>query len=295
VVGVINIAPVLEGTFDGFKLGMTELGYSEGETIIYMYTGPAGSIAGLEEAAQVLLEAEVDLVLAISTPATQIMQQVVVEADKTIPIVFAPVTDPVEAGIVASLKEPGGNITGIKSGGDDERRLEFLLEIDPTIEHIYIPYNSNDNSPLAALKVIEEAAKRLQVELILQPTTNDEAVMMAIKNLPAEADAVFLLPDALLVSYMDDFVALTLEHKLPLSVSLDRGVAAGALYSYSFSGEAMGKQAARLADLILQGASPANLPVERAEFFFTINLKTAQAINLPISEDILQQAHEIIR
>ena len=109
-VGVVNLTPTLNPTFDGFMAGMAELGYVEGENVTYIYEGPVGAIDALEPAVQKLMEAEPDLVLSISTPATLRAKAALEGTD--IPLVFSPVNDPVGSGVVDSLRNPGGNLTG---------------------------------------------------------------------------------------------------------------------------------------------------------------------------------------
>jgi putative ABC transport system substrate-binding protein len=289
-IGVVNLAPALDATLEGFKEGMTELGYVEGENITYIYEGATDSIDKLGPVAQGLVATDVDLILSITTPATQAAQQAT--ADNDIPVVFVPVTDPVGAGIVDSLRSPGGNITGITFGIQEVRRLEWLIQVVPTIEQIYVPYNPEDRSAVLALETVSEAATALGVELITHKVRNLEEIAAAIDNIPEEADAIFLLPDSLVGGRATEFVEL----ELPTSAANPEDLKIhGVLTSYGIDQVSAGKQAARLADQILQGTKPADLPVETAEFFSAVNLKTAEAIGLDISDDVLLQADIIIR
>jgi putative ABC transport system substrate-binding protein len=289
-IGVINLVPGLDDAVAGFKEGMAELGYVEGENVTYIYEGATNRIDTLDSAAQGLVEADVDLILSITTPATQAAQRATAGTD--IPVVFVPVTDPVGAGIVDSLSNPGGNTTGVTFGTQEGRRLEWLIQIVPTIEEIYVPYNPEDQSAVLALGIVSEAATKLGVELITHEVRSPEEIPAAVENISEEADAVFLLPDSLLGTHATEFVEL----QLPTSAAnpsdlMDHGV----LTSYGVEVTAAGRQAARLADQIFQGVKPADLPVEMAEFYLAINLKTAQAIGLDISDEILRQADIIVR
>jgi ABC-type uncharacterized transport system substrate-binding protein len=126
-IGVVNLAPGLDDAVAGFKEGMAELGYVEGENVTYIYEGATNSIDTLDSVAQGLVEADVDLILSITTPATQAAQWAT--AGTEILVVFVPVTDPVGAGIVDSLRNPGGNITGVTFGTQEGRRLEWLIQM----------------------------------------------------------------------------------------------------------------------------------------------------------------------
>ncbi|MGD9189258.1 MAG: ABC transporter substrate-binding protein, partial [Desulfobacteraceae bacterium] len=193
-VGVLNVTRNLDESLAGFKAGMTELGYTEGKNIRYLYDGPTKEINKLSAAARNLLAAKADMILTITTPATLAVKEAT--AGSGLPVVFAIVTDPVGAGIVQSMRQPGGNITGVTFGPQEARRLEWLVRIAPDIRRIYAPFNPKDKSPVLALKMVRNAAAKLGVELITREAHDPETLEDAVLNIPAEADAVFLLPDS---------------------------------------------------------------------------------------------------
>jgi putative tryptophan/tyrosine transport system substrate-binding protein len=293
-IGVINLTPRLEPVLGGFKQRMADLGYQEGQNISYVYQGSASSIAELDSIAGRLVAARVDLILALSTPATQAAQQATSGTD--LPVVFAPVTDPVVAGIVADLRRPGGNITGVALGADSEaRRLEWLLRLAPHARRIYVPYNSDDASARSSLAAIRMAALKLNAELQTREARDTAAITAAIAQIPSDTQAVFLLQDSLVAARTDDFVKATIARRLPLAVPTDEQVQRGALVAFSANLSALGAQTARLADHIFHGGRPADMPVEIAEFVLTINVHTAEAINLDIPDEYIRQADQIIR
>ena len=292
-IGIINLTVALDPIIDGFKEQMTEFGYVEGENLTYVYDGPPASIEELAGLAQKLVDADVDLILSVSTPATQAAQHAT--AENHIPCVFVPVQDPIASGIVPSLSEPGGNITGVTFGRAEGKRLEWLVQAAPGIERIYVPYNPDDPSPVDALESMTEVADVLGVELVLQSARNAEEVTAAIENIPDDVDAIINLPDSVLGQFTSELTAAAIAHKLPLSVPLSDGVVDGALVSYSMESASAGKQAARLAEQILKGTDPSVLPVEVAEFYLAINLQTAAAIGLDVPENVLRQAQIVIR
>jgi putative ABC transport system substrate-binding protein len=292
-IGVVNLTPALDGIVEGFKKSMAEFGYTEGENITYVYEGATSSINKLDPAAQHLVEADVDLILSISTPASQAAQRATANTD--IPVVFVPITDPVGAGLVKSFKQPGGNITGVTLGFQEEERLKWLVYIAPTIKHIYIPYNPEDRSAVLALEIASATAADLGIGLITREARNTEEITAAIENIPEEADAVFHLPDSLFIPRLGELIEAANTRKLPTSGPGDASIQAGALIVYGISHDATAEQAARLASQILSGIKPADLPVEIAEFYLTINLQTAEIIGLDISDEVLRQADTIIR
>jgi putative ABC transport system substrate-binding protein len=292
-IGVLNLSSGLDAIVEGFKKRMDEFGYSEGENIAYIYEGATNSIETLDAAAQRLVESEVDLILSLSTPATQAAQRATVDTD--IPVVFVPVTDPVGAGLVESLKHPGRNITGVTFLFQEKQRLQWLVHIVPTIQNIYIPYNPEDRSAVLALETASATAAELGIEIITRTASAPEEVIAATEQIPAEADAVFRLPDSLFIPHMAQLVEAANARKLPTSGPGEASVQAGTLIVYGIRHDAIAKQAARLTDQILSGIKPADLPVEMAETFLTINLKTAEIIGLDIPDEVLRQADTIIR
>lgn len=290
-VGVVNLASVHEPIFDGFKDGLTELGYVEGENITYIYDGPVGDVAKLEAAVQALVDQDVDLILALSTPGALAAMQVTQET----PIIFAPMVDPLRAGLVSNLARPDANGTGVQWGLSEPRRLEWLLTLAPDIQKIYLPYNPDDSAATTILEDIQDTADKLGIELVLSEARNEDEITAVIENIPEDADAMFLLPDSLLVSRMTEFAEAAVARKLPLTAPGDTTVEAGGLMSYSMGFYPIGQQSARLAHQIFQGVAVGDLPVETADFFLGINLKTANAIELEISDDILRQANMIVR
>jgi putative tryptophan/tyrosine transport system substrate-binding protein len=293
-IGVINLSPRLEPILTRFKTRMNELGYRQGSNITYIYQGPASGIQELDSIASNLVAAKVDLILALSTPAAQATQRAT--NGTNLPVVFAPVTDPVVAGIVANLRRPGGNITGVALGADSEaRRLEWLLKLAPNTRRIYVPYNSDDASARSSLAAIRAAAPKLNVELQPREARNPEEISAAIAVIPTDVQAVFLLQDSLVAARTDDFVKATIAQRLPLSVPTNEQVQRGALVAFSANLAVLGEQMARLVDHIFQGGQPADTPVETAEFFLTINLQTAERIGLQIPDIYIRQADHIVR
>jgi putative ABC transport system substrate-binding protein len=293
-IGVINSLSPLDSVLEGFKEGMAELGYFEGENITYLYPGATINMEILDSMARDLAADDVDLILSITTPATKAAHRAT--ADTDVPVVFVPVTDPVGAGLVESLRRPGGNITGISFGIQERKRLEFLMKAAPSIKRIYFPYNPEDQSPVLALEIIRKAAAEFGVSLIEYAVRTSEEIVTASQHIPEDADAFFLPPDSLVVSKQAYFIRAANKLKLPVTgPNIEAVTDHGALIAFGMESMASGKQAAHLAHQILRGAKPVDLPVETAEFRLAVNLRAAEAIGLDIPDEILLQAHTIIR
>ena len=292
-IGVINSVPSLNPLVDGFKEDMAKSGYVEGENITYVYEGPVGRDL-LATVAQGLVASKVDLILCITTPAAVAIKEATAGSD--IPVVFAVVINPVGAGIVASAERPGENITGIESSQGEGVKLEWLTKIAPDAKRVFVPYNPDDASGKLALAQLQQVAPKLGLELVTSETRTADEVTAAIASIPADVDAIFMVTDSINATRRSDWGKAALAHKLPLAVPPGgEPTEEGALFTFGFSPFVVGTQAARLADQILKGTAPADLPVETPELFLSINLKTAQAIGLDIPDDILRQAATVIR
>lgn len=293
VVSVIQLTAVDAATFEGFKEGLAALGYREGRNITYLYDGPAGTIDRLEPIILAHLLRKPDLIFVSSTPATLAVKRLL--AGRDIPVVFAPVNDPVAGGIVASLRNPGGSITGVRLPLGDDLRLEWLTKIAPAVKRIWVPYTPTDNSAQTSLAQARRAAAILGVEIVAQETRAPADIRLALKNLPARIDAIYLPRDSSVESHIKDFVAVSRARRIPLCAPSQSQTRAGALFSYGFVHRQIGGQGARLADQILRGISPADLPVETAENTLSLNLGSAAAIGLAIPAEVAMQAEEVIR
>lgn len=280
-------------SFEGFKEGMKERGYVEGKEVTYLFNGPGESISALEAAMAQLIAQQPDLVYAAPTPAALIAQKATKE--NKIPVVFGPVNDPLVAGLVKSQQHPGGNITGVMLANSEGKRLQWIREFSPQAKTVLLPYNPDDASSILSLKNVREAAAALGFDILAKEVRNHDEISALIAKCPTGIEAIFIPRDAMIMARIKDFVDLSLQKKVILSSTRSDLVEKGALYSYGFDGFEIGKQAARLAYLILQGKNPGELPVETAEDYLAINLQTASAIGLTIAPHILHQAQKVYR
>jgi len=292
-IGVLNFSPSTEMVFQGFKYGMSTMGFPESQKVRYAYSGGAAPAGSLDQVVSSLKTQKVDLILAITTPAALAAQKAT--ESSRIPVVFAPVNDPVAAGLVKTLSQPGGNLTGIRTGGFVAKELEWLNTLAPSARRVLVPHNPNEPSSVAALESLQKAAKQLGIDLVVSEATTPAQLEALFADFPEDVDAILLGPNNLAVAHITDFVRISKERRLPLaSVSYDQAEA-GALLSFGPDFYVTGQQAAWLAERVLNGVPPANLPVESADLFLGINLNTAASIGLHIPEQLLQHADHIIR
>lgn len=293
VVGVLQFTANNAVTLDGFKDGLREYGYEEGRTIRYVYDGPASSREQMAEQMERLLAAGPDLIFASPTPAAIVACSRV--RGTGIPVVFAPVNDPVAAGILARPLQPEGNATGVQLSPSDGRRLESLKLVVPSVVRVFVPYTPEDKSARASLDMLQEAAPQVGVELVPGQFLPSTDLAAHPEFVPADIDAVLLPRDGLVMSKIADFVRICTARRLPLSTPRGDQVKAGALLGYGFDGHELGHQAARMARMILEGTPVSSLPVEMSADYLFVNLATADAIGVTVSDAVLRRAHVIYR
>ena len=281
------------GNTQGFRDAMTELGYIEGTNVTYIFTGYPTDGDELDAVLENMVEEEVDLIFTAGTP-TGVAAHRITEGTN-IPVVFGVIADPIAAGVMKDLTRPGGNMTGVRISDNQARRLELLLQAAPGIRRVFVPYNPEDAAPSSAVVQVREIASSLGIEIVEGHARNDGEVTELLNNIPEDIDAIFMLPDSMVNARLADLIAVAIDNGLPVSGPSMAQVEGGALMAYGIVHHRAGAQAAHIADQVLKGTDPGELPVETAEFYLGINLQTADAIGLEIPYGILQQAEVIIR
>ena len=284
------------GRFEAFRQGLRELGYVEGKNIIIEWRHHEGNINRLPALAAELVRLKVDIIITAGAPAARAAK----EATTTIPIVMTQVGDPVGSGFVASLAQPGGNVTGLSTLAPElsGKRLELLKEIVPKLSRVAVfgTSTSPDNAP--SLREVELAAKVLKVQLqyldVLSPKDIETAFRAARKG---RAQAVlWLVAGNASSGHQTQTADLAVKSRLPVMYSGRQFVEAGGLISYGVNNRDLDRRAAVYVDKILKGRKPADLPVEQPmKFEFIANLKAAKQIGLTIPPNVLVRADEVIR
>jgi putative ABC transport system substrate-binding protein len=277
----------------GFREEMTELGYIVGRNAKYMFEGSPVRGSKLDAVLNKMIEEKVDLIFTAGTPTGIAAHRIT--SGTNIPVIFGVIADPIVAGVLNDLTRPGGNMTGVKLGDNQARRLQFLLELAPEIKRILIPYNPQDAASFSAVEQVNKVARDLGVEITAKWAHNDQEVFELLDNIPEGLEAIFLVPGTTVNIHLKRVLALARTRKMPVSGPSLAQVEEGALITYGFNHYEAGRQAARIADQVLRGAEPGYLPVETAEFFLAVNLKAAEEIGLQVPYSILQQAKIIIR
>jgi putative ABC transport system substrate-binding protein len=292
-----EVSPLGQQTAEAFRQGLRELGYVEGQNLVIEWRFAEGRLERLPELAAELAQLPVDvLVVAGGEPVIRAAQQ----ATYTIPLVFAGQSDPVGVGSVASLAQPGGNLTGLNTFSVElyGKRLELLKELVPQVARIAALVNPSNPGTARAVREVERAAHALGVQLHIVEVRSPDAFEPALAAITsAGVDALLVLTDPLtLERHVSAIVALVRQTRLPAMYPWRSYVEAGGLMVYGASLPDIHRRAAYYVDRILKGTKPADLPVEQPTTFeLVINLKTAKELGLTIPPSLLFQATEVIR
>jgi putative ABC transport system substrate-binding protein len=287
-IGVINAAyAASHPTVEGLKAGLKELGVEDGRHVTFDIRFTEGRLDAMPAAAEALVKAGVDLIFTSQEAATQAAK----EATKSVPIVFTLVGDPVGAGVVSTLAQPGRNITGISSLQTElvAKRLEVLKTLAPAIRRVWLVYFGVDPGTRPMIDKALHAAQRMKVEVIPKGVLGAAELKQVLREM--RRDDALLVPEgsnpALTVAIIEQSRAL----RIPAVFGTALWVGYGGLMSYGPDYYAQGVQAAGLVAKILRGARPQDLSVEGAEKIdLAVNLKTAEQLGLTVPRKILLRA-----
>jgi putative ABC transport system substrate-binding protein len=219
------------------------------------------------------------------------------QATAVIPIVFALGLDPVGAGVVASLARPGGNVTGLSTQSTDiaGKRLELLREVLPRLRRLAIIGNADFPQGMLEMAEVQAVARGLGIEVAPLEIRRAEDIAPAFEALKAQADALYVVGDALVNANRTRIITFSLSARLPTIFNTRSFVQASGLMSYGPNFSDQFRRTAELVDKILRGTKPGDIPVEQpSRFELVINLTTAKALGLTIPESFLLRADEVI-
>jgi putative ABC transport system substrate-binding protein len=293
-IGALETLPATENVanFGAFRQALHTLGYIEGQNLVIEYRSADGRPDRFPTLAAELVALGVDLILTRFTPAAIAAKN----ATKTIPIVMTATADPFS--VVSSISHPGGNITGLTSLISDvaSKRVELLRELAPSIQRIgYITDTSNPTLRRSREEVEKAAATfKLQVDYFdIRKTGDIEPAFISARE--KHVDGMLAGLDAVTLANRDLIVGFAATYRMPSIYASREFVKSGGLISFGVDYPDLYRRAAVYVDKIFKGANPGNLPVEQpTKFEFLINLKTAKALGLKISESFLLRADEVI-
>ena len=297
-----QIGLLVLGSFEAFTPlhkaltdGLREFGYIDRRNIAVESRFADGKAERLPDLAAELVRLKLDLILTLTNSETSVLKQ----ATTTIPIVMVHTTDPIDAGFITSLARPGGNITGLSMSASPElqaKRLELLKEIVPGLSRVAILRQANVPGRLR-FAALEHAARRLKVVLQFVDIHGPDDFESAFATMHRNRAEAFLISGGPVTWMRREKIAkLAVKNRLSGSHSLREYAEEGLIMTYGPNLEALYRHAATYVDKILEGARPAELPVEQpTKFELLINLKTAKQIGLAIPKIVLARADRVIK
>ena len=276
-----------------FERRLRELGWIEARTIAIEYRWAEGNSDRYAEIAAEFVRLKVDAIVTWGAAPVLAAKQ----ATALIPIIFAGQTDPVGAGMVASLARPGGNVTGLSLQQTDttDKRLELLREAVPKLGRLAIMANAGGPGAVLEMRKVQATARAVGLEVTTFVIRQVEEIAPAIEALKSRADALYVATDPLIFTHRIQINTLALGARLPTIYGSREYVDARGLVSYGPNWTDIFRRAADYVDKILRGTKPGSIPVEQpTKFDLIVNLKTAKALGLELSPALLARADEVI-
>jgi putative ABC transport system substrate-binding protein len=276
-----------------FRQQLSELGYVEGKNIAIEERTAEGNADRLGGVARELVASRVDVIVTPGVTASRAARQ----ATRTIPIVMVHAGDPVGAGLIASLDRPGGNVTGTTNFSYAGKQVELMREVVPRAAKLAILLNPSNANASRYVTDAMEAGRKFNLSITVAEASRVEDLPNAFALIrDVRPDALLVMGEPFLYEHRAEVFAFTASARIPAGHDLPNMAREGALVAYGPLIPDHYVMAARYVDRILKGAKPADLPVEQpARFELVVNLKTAKALGLTISQSIIVRADEVIR
>jgi putative ABC transport system substrate-binding protein len=292
--GTPEADPEARARVGALRQGLKELGWVEGRNLVIDYRWGVTDVGRMRIYATELVALKPDVVFAAPSTALAQLQRIT----RTIPIVFAQVSDPVSSGFVASLAHPGGNITGfaLYEFALGAKWLELLKQIAPSVTRIAVIYDPATPSAAGFLPLIDAASRSLGVDVFVHSVHEPSEIQRIIDTFAAEPNGgLIAIPSNVVAAQRDFIVSLANRKRLPSISAFRSYAAAGGLASYGVDNIELYRRAASYIDRILKGEKPSDLPVQApTKYELVINLKTAKALDLTVPPSLLSRANEVI-
>ncbi|HFI0357676.1 TPA: ABC transporter substrate binding protein [Streptococcus suis] len=265
---------------EGFVAELEANGYKEGEKLVLDYQNAQGEQANLQTISEQLINGN-DIVLAIATPSAQSLATVSTET----PIVFTAVTDPLSADLVESIEKPGGLLTGTSDQAPIDKQVELLGQAVPDAKTVGILYTTSERNSEVQVEQAKELLEKAGYKVVVKGITSTNEVQDATTSLMKDVDALFIPTDNTVASTMTMIGELSVEHKVPVIGGSTDMVDEGGLLTYGTNYEALGRQTAKMAIKIIEGANVSETAVEYPETVsLHVNEEMAQKLGIDTSK-----------
>ncbi|HEM6590950.1 ABC transporter substrate-binding protein [Streptococcus suis] len=265
---------------EGFVAELEANGYKEGEKLVLDYQNAQGDQANLQTISEQLIDGN-DIVLAIATPSAQSLATVSTET----PIVFTAVTDPLSADLVESIEKPGGLLTGTSDQAPIDKQVELLGQAVPNAKTVGILYTTSERNSEVQVEQAKELLEKAGYKVVVTGIVSTNEVQDATTSLMKDVDALFIPTDNTVASTMTMIGELSVEHKVPVIGGSTDMVDEGGLLTYGTNYEALGRQTAKMAIKIIEGANVSETAVEYPETVsLHVNEEMAQKLGIDTSK-----------
>lgn len=291
-IGIVQIVehPSLNTIRESFVAQLADQGYRDGDNVVIDYQNAQGDQTNLKTICQKFANSKYDMIVAIATPSAQ----AAIGETEDIPIVFSACTDPVGSGLVTSLDQPGGNVTGTSDAVSAAKIMELAERLTPGIKTVGALYNSSETNSVSVVNDLEQYAQQKGITVVDAAITTSSDVQQATTSLIGKVDAIFSPIDNTVASAMPLVAQVANQGRVPVYVGADSMVKDGGLATYGINYVVLGQETANIAVQILGGKNPGDIPVmTMTDMDIYLNKTTAAAIGVAIPEDVAQEAVEI--
>lgn len=284
--------PALDAVLKGFQDYLKE----KNVAVDYKIHNAQANMGTATQIAQQMVGEKADLLVAIATPSAQACAQALAKAPAEMkrPFLFTAVTDPVSAGLVKDLQKPGGDITGVSDLLPLDEHMKMVMTFKPDIKKLGLLYNAGEANSKMVVAGIRELSGAMGFEVVEATAAKTADVFSAAKSLVGRVDAIFIPTDNTIVSALESVLKVGVENKLPVFAADVDSVARGAVAAMGFDYYKHGYQTGAMAERILKGEKPADIPVEfQKELQLDINLKYAELMGVTPPAGLLQKATKV--
>lgn len=283
-IGIMQIVdhPALNATRDGIRDALQEVyGYVLDQDIIYDMQSAQGDVATANTIARKFVSDKVDVIVSIATPTSQ----AAANATKEIPIVFSAVTDPVSAGLVKDLQQPGGNVTGVSDMTPVDRQVEMLKYLFPEVKNLGTVYNAGEVNSVVTNDLAKIACEKNGLSLVEATVSTSADVAIATQSLVGKVDAIYVSTDNTVVSALETVIKVCQDKKIPLILADPTTLEKGATLALGFDYYLHGRQTGDMIARILKGEKPSNIPVEFAnKLVLMVNSKNLELLGVQVDD-----------
>lgn len=284
--------PGIDAIRDGFIAEMARLGYRNGVDVVYEFTNANGDMPTAQQIAEKIARDKPSLAFAISTPSSQTVAKALRRT--TVPLVFGAVTDPVAAGLVKSLREPGGNVTGTSDQWPVGVQFDLLRRLVPTVKKVGVIHNPGEANSASNLRAVRAALDARGLLLVDASVASTGEIATAAQSLVGKVDAIYVPADNTVISGMAAIVKIGEQNRLPVLPGVSSSIEVGGIGTLGPDYRDVGAQSARLADRVLKGERPAAISVSVVERFdYVFNVRSAAAMGVAIPADLKARASKV--